>query len=256
MKKILAVVSGAAAATVGVVFLKRSDVPQVPFAKTTRETISNVLSTNGKVEPAEYIEVRVETPGLVKRVLVHAGDSVRKDQMLAELSEPGLQQELDAATARRGSGARRTCKHCRPAEKAPTRRNSKVLLNRLKADRDAAQRNLEALQRLLAKQAATAFEVEQARQSVESLDVQIQSLQQRRAALVGKGDIASAEARVQEAEANVALARGRMRQDIIRAPMGGTRLRPAGARRFLSECRGPGGEHRQAGSGAGARLCG
>jgi HlyD family secretion protein len=52
--------------------------------------------------------------------------------------------------------------------------------------------------------------------------VQIQSLQQRRTALVGKGDIASAEARVQEAQANVALARDRMRQDTIRAPLAGT----------------------------------
>ena len=68
--------------------------------KATRQTISNVLSTNGKVEPVDYVDVRVETPGLVKKVLVHTGDSVSKDQVLAQLSEPGLEQELEAATAR------------------------------------------------------------------------------------------------------------------------------------------------------------
>src|SRR4051794_34875892 len=81
-------------------YLKRSDVPKIPFGKATRETVSNTLSTNGKVEPAEYIDVRAESPGLVKRVLVHSGDSVRQGQVLAELSEPGLQQELDAVLAR------------------------------------------------------------------------------------------------------------------------------------------------------------
>ena len=64
--------------------------------------------------------------------------------------------------------------------------------------------------------------MDQARQAVSSLDVQIQSLRQRRAELVGKGDLGSAQARVEEAEANVHLSRDRISQDIIRAPMAGT----------------------------------
>jgi HlyD family secretion protein len=105
----------------------------------------------------------------------------------------------------------------------------------LKSDREAAQRNVDALQRLLAKQAATPFEVEQARQSLKSLDVQIQSLQQRRAALVGKGDLSNSQARVEEAEANVRLARDRIAHDTIRAPMAGTVYDlPARAGSFLN----------------------
>ena len=100
MKKLLALIVVLAAALAGWFWLKRSDDPKVPFAKATREKISNVLSTNGKVEPAQYIDVHVESSGLVKRLLVHAGDPVRKDQILAELGEPGLQQELEAAAAR------------------------------------------------------------------------------------------------------------------------------------------------------------
>ena len=82
--------------------------PTVLFVKATRQTLSNVLSTNGKVEPVDYVDVRVESPGLVKQVLVHNGDSVRKDQVLAQLSEPGLQQELEGAIAREVSGTRRS----------------------------------------------------------------------------------------------------------------------------------------------------
>ena len=233
MKKILALVLALAALSAWF-FLKRSDVPQVAFAKAARATISNVLSTNGKVEPEEYIDVRVEVPGLVRQVLVHPGDAVRKDQVLAEISEPGLQQELEAATAREAQ-ARADLQTLQAGGKSADTAELEGSINRLKNDRDAAQINLDSLRRLLAKQAATQYEVEQAAQAVKSLDVQIQSLQQRRASLVGKGDLASAAARVQEAEANVLLARVRLKQDVIRAPMAGTIYDlPARAGSFLN----------------------
>jgi len=221
LKKLLALIVLLAAALSVWFYVKRSGDPPVAFAKTTRQKISNVLSTNGKVEPAEYVDVRVESSGLVKQLLVHAGDSVSKDQVLAELSEPGLQQELDAAIARE-SQARANLQVLQAGGRSSDITEIDGALNRLKSDRDAAQRNFDALQRLLAKQAATAFEVEQARQALKSLDVQIESLQQKRAALVGKGDLGSAQARVEEAEANVRLARDRITLNTIRAPMGGT----------------------------------
>jgi HlyD family secretion protein len=220
LKKTLFVVLALGAALAVWLLTRKSVTPSVPFARAMRATISNVLSTNGKVEPSEFIDVRVESPGLVKRVLVHAGDSVRTGQVLAELSEQGLQQELDAANAREAQ-ARADLETLQAGGKSSDTAELDGSLNRLKADRDAAQRNLEALDRLQAKQAATAFEVEQARQSLQSLDVQIQSLQKRRTTLVGKGDLGNAQARVRETEANVALARNRIRQDIIRSPLAG-----------------------------------
>jgi RND family efflux transporter MFP subunit len=50
----------------------------------------------------------------------------------------------------------------------------------------------------------------------------MEALQSRRAALVGKGDLGSAQARVREAEANVQLARDRIALDVIRSPIAGT----------------------------------
>jgi len=233
-KALRVLIVGAAVVGVGWYFAKRPAVPTVLFAKTARQTLSNVLSTNGKVEPVEYMEVRVQSPGLVKQVLVHNGDSVRKDQILAELTEPGLQQELDAAVAREAQ-ARADLQTLQAGGRTSDAAEIDGSINRFKADRDAAQRNLDALQRLLEKQAATAYDVQQARQSVHSLDVQIESLQQRRAALVGKGDLGSAQARLQEAEANVQLARTRLAQDVIRSPMAGTIYDlPARAGSFLN----------------------
>jgi HlyD family secretion protein len=202
-------------------FNKRSDVPQVPFAKATRGTISNLLSTNGKVEPVDYIEVHVQTPGVIGQLLVHNGDSVRKGQVLAHLNEPGLEQELQAALAREAQ-SRADLQTLQAGGRSSDGAELDGSLSRVKADRDAAQHNLEALQRLVAKQAATPYEVEQARQAVHSLDVQIQALQQRRTALVGKDDISSAQARVRETQANVQLAQEHLEQDVIRAPMSGS----------------------------------
>jgi HlyD family secretion protein len=235
LKKTLLVLLFIAVAVSAAFFFKsRSAAPAVLFVKTTRQTLSNQLSTNGKVEPVDYMEVRVESPGLVKQVLVHNGDSVRKDQVLAQLSEPGLQQELDGAIAREAQ-ARADLQTLQAGGKSSDAAEIDGSLNKLKSDRDAAEHNLEALQRLLAKQAATQFEVDQAKQSVRSLDVQVESLQQRRTALVGKGDLGSAQARVREAEANVQLARNRLQVDVIQSPMAGTIYDlPARAGSFLN----------------------
>ena len=165
--------------------------------------------------------MHVQTPGVIGQLLVHDGDSVRKGQVLAHLNEPGLDQELQAALAREAQ-SRADLQTLQAGGRSSDSAELEGSLNRVKADRDAAQHNLEALQRLLSKQAATPYEVEQARQAVHSLDVQIQALQQRRTALVGKDDITSAQARVRETQANVQLAQEHIAQDVIRAPMSGT----------------------------------
>ena len=213
---------------------RKSTAPQVPFAKTTRETISNVLSTNGKVEPLSYMDVRVELRGLVKRVLVQVGDKVSKGQVIAELSQPGLQEEIDAAMAREAQ-ARADLQTLQGGGRTAETAELDASLNRLKSDRAAVQKTLESLQRLQQKQAATAFEVDQAKQSVQSLDVQIQGLEHRRGAVVGSGDLAASKAKLEEASANLQLARSHTSEGTITAPMAGTIYDlPARAGAFLN----------------------
>lgn len=221
MKKAVAAILILAAALAAWVITRKSDSSPVSFVKATRETISNILSTNGKVEPREYVDIHADTNGLVKRVLVQNGDKVAKDQALVELSEPGLEQELDAAQAREAQ-ARAQLQTLQTGGRPVDTADINGTRNRLQGERDAAQRNLESLERLQQKQAATAFEVDQARQAVKNLDVQIQSLGERRSSLVGQGEVAAAQARVNEAAANVQLAQSHISQDVIRAPLAGT----------------------------------
>ena len=202
-------------------FRTKNEDPRIPFARATRQTLSDTVSTNGKVEPIEYTDIHVDTAGMVKRLLVHQGDTVRQGQIIAELSQPGLTEDLQASEAR-VEEARAALKTLRAGGRTEDRAELEGNLNRLIAQRAAAQRNLEALQRLLASQAATPFEVQQAQQAVNDLDVQIQSLRSRQSSLVGKGDLDSAEARLREAEANVRLARTHLGQNTIVTPLAGT----------------------------------
>jgi HlyD family secretion protein len=202
-------------------FTRHNDLPQVPFAKATRQTISNTLSTNGKVEPSQFVDVRVDAPGLVSALPVHAGDNVRKGQLLAQLSRPGGAEELAAAEAR-AAQARAELEALRAGGRGSDTAEIEGTINRLTNQREAAVRNVESLERLVKANAATRFELDQASQSVRDLDAQIAALRQRRAALVGKNDIAAAAARLQEAEASIQLARTHMAQYTIRSPLAGT----------------------------------
>jgi HlyD family secretion protein len=202
------------------VFARKTELPRVPFAKATRQTISNTLSTNGKVEPIEYVDVRVQEPGLVKRVLVHSGDSVREGQVLAELSQTGLTQDLAAAEAR-AAQSRAELQSYTAGGRTSDVAELNASLSRLQASRDLAQRNLQSLERLQKQQAATSYEVQQAHQALNDIDVQIRGLEQRRGALVGHNDLAAAQARLREADANVALAKQRLAQNVITSPMAG-----------------------------------
>jgi len=199
---------------------RRSDIPQVPFAKVIRQIISNTLTTNGRVEPIESVDVRVDVRAIVKSLPVHQGDKVKKGQLLAQLSQPGVAEELAAAEARVAQ-ARAELEGLRAGGRGQDLADIEGSVNRLRVQREAAQKNLDALNRLLQANAATRFEVDQAAQTVRDLDSQIEGLRQRRSALVGKTDIAASEARLREAEANAQLARTHAAENAVYSPMTG-----------------------------------
>src|SRR5665213_1004583 len=78
----------------------KSQPPSAPFAKVVRQKISNNLSTNGKVEPEDYTEVHADIQGIIRRLPIHRGDTVAQGQVIAEISQPGVEEELQSAEAR------------------------------------------------------------------------------------------------------------------------------------------------------------
>jgi HlyD family secretion protein len=201
-------------------YRRKNDPPQVPFAKVIHETLVSTLPTNGKVEPIEWQAVRVEQTGLVNKVPVQDGQTVSQGAVLATMSETGLQADLETAEAHVAQAL---------ADVATIEAGGKQIeltaidndLARVRAEKEVAQRDYASLRRLADKQAATAVEVQAARSKLNGAELAIDSLEKRRAALIGKSDKTVAQARLRDAEAAVELAKNHMAQTVIRAPIAG-----------------------------------
>ena len=102
MKKLLLILIPLAAVAGWFVYQAKTELPSVPFAKTSRERLSATLSTNGKVEPLSFTEVRALTSGRVQHLRFKQGEEVQAGQALAEMSQPGDADDLAAAEARLG----------------------------------------------------------------------------------------------------------------------------------------------------------
>ena len=139
-------------------FMSRGSVVLVRAASAERTTIRSVVSTNGKVEPLENFEAHSPIATTVKKLYVKEGDHVRKGQLLAQLDDAGARS--DAARAQ---------ERIRAAESdlsavAAGGNREEVLtvesqLSKARTERDAAQQNLDALQRLQQQGAASSAEV-------------------------------------------------------------------------------------------------
>lgn len=217
----LAILLVGAAVIVAWLATKKAAPPDVEFVKVTRETLTSSLSTNGKVEPIEWMPVRSERAGLLTRVYISRGQQVAKDQPLVELDTRVAGADLAKAQA--------AIQEAKAQEQVLTqggrvgeRQQIDSDLARARLDLDVAQKNYQALERLVAKQAATRQELDTARQLVDQLQLRIQSLEKSKTALVTGIDKEIAKARLQEAQSSADVAKSNLDLSIIRAPMNGT----------------------------------
>ncbi len=217
----LAILLLGGAGIVAWVAMRKSSPPEVVFTKVKRETLINSLNTNGKVEPIEWMPVRSERMGVITRTLVTKGQYVRKGDPLVELDTRVASADLSKAQA--------AIQEAQAQEQVLTqggrvaeRQQIEADLARTRLDLDAAQKGYEALDRLVAKQAATRQELDTAHQLVEQLQLKIQSLEKNKAALVTGTDRDIAKARLQQAQSSAAVAQTNLDLSVIRAPMDGT----------------------------------
>jgi HlyD family secretion protein len=199
----------------------RNQPPEMAFARVVRESITSSVPTNGKVEPIEWAEARAERPGPVEKILVQRGALVEHGAALIELDSSEARAAVAVAQAR-VTQARSELEVIQKGGRAADLSAIAGDLEREKLELAVAQKEYDSLVRLQAKQAATAYEVAQAKDKMDRAQVQIRSLEQRRGALVVPQDRSSAQARVRDAESAVTLAEDRVRKSVIRAPLAGT----------------------------------
>jgi HlyD family secretion protein len=215
------VLAGAIGAVLIILALRRNAPPDIPFAKVTREAITSTLTTNGKVEPIEWASARAERPGVIKKVMVHRGQNVASGAALIELDTRDANAQLanaEAQIAQAQAQQQALLQGGSGVERAQIEND----LQRARLDLESARHNAEAVDRLVAKQAAPETELTSARQRVEQLQIQVQGLEERRKALVSSTDKDIAEAHLQQAFASANLARSNLALSSVRAPIGGT----------------------------------
>jgi HlyD family secretion protein len=205
---------------VAVVVSRRDDPVLVRTGLAVRGKIQSVISTNGKIEPVSNFEAHAPVSTTVQRVLVKEGDFVKKGQLLVE---------LDAADARAQGAKAQTQMRAAQADVSAVERGGtqeEVLtldaqLAKARADRDTAQRNLDALRRLQPEGAASAGEVRQAEAVLVAADAQLNLLQQKQKRRYSKPEVARIEAQRSEARAVFEAAQDVLSKSNVRAPFDG-----------------------------------
>jgi HlyD family secretion protein len=200
---------------------RRDSVVAVHLSAVSRMTIESIISTNGKVEPAEWAAARSLSPGIVDSISVERGQAVTAGQPLISLDMRLTQTELAGALARKQE-AQVDVSTLSQGGKAAAIASLNDSLQVAKDNVAIAQRNYDSLQRLLPQQAATKTQVDDARDVLDRTRLQVASIEHQRASLVTSADKSAAMARVNDAQAVVDQASQRLQYGVIRAPASGT----------------------------------
>ncbi len=199
---------------------RRDDSIPVRTATTTRGIIRSVISTNGKIEPAQNFEAHAPVATTVKRVLIHEGDHVKKGQLLLQLDDADARSQAARAMAQMKAAQAEVAsvQHGGTQEEIYT---VDAQLVKARTDRDAAQRNLQAMQSLEQKGAASAGEVREAENALKRADAELNLLQQKQKDRYSQPEVARVEAQKSEAQAAHDAAEDVLAKSNLQAPFDG-----------------------------------
>ncbi len=198
---------------------RASKVP-VRAERAQRQTIVNVVATNGKVEPVENFEAHAPIATTVRRVLVKAGDSVKAGQLLLELDASSARAEAARALAQLRSAQAQS----KAVEKGGTREEvltNEALLVKARTELESAQRNLDAMRKLRERKAASVGELQEAENRFRRAQAEVELLEQKLKDRFSRPEVTRTAAQLDEAQAAYAAALNMLQGAIVRAPRAG-----------------------------------
>jgi HlyD family secretion protein len=199
----------------------RNTVVTVRTEQVTRQDIASVISTNGKVEPVRNFAAYAPAPATVRRVLVHEGDHVKQGQLLLELDDVDARAQAAKALAQ----LRAAEADLQAAQTGGTHEQvltTQADLEKAQAERNDAQRNFEAVQRLQQNGAAAPAEVEAARNRLTRANADVQLLQSRLKSPFSSPEMEKVQANLTQARAAYRAAQELLKNLNVRAPFAGT----------------------------------
>jgi HlyD family secretion protein len=200
---------------------RKDSIPDVHFARATRQTISSTIPTNGKVEPVQFAAARAEIPGVVQSVSVERGQEVKAGQTLVVLDNATQRAAVNASEAQLQE-AQANQSVVEQGGRTPEITDVQSNLATAHLQLQEAQRSLDSTRRLYANHAATQQELLAAEDAVKRATVQIQSLENRRNSLVSSADRTVSQAKLHDAEAGLVLSQHQFALTTIKSPMTGT----------------------------------
>ncbi len=201
------------------VSLHRSQVP-IRVGRVDRQTITESIATNGKIEALDNFEAYAPMATTVKKIYVQQGSWVKPGQILLQLEDANARSQAARAEAQlKGAEAElNTVENGGTKDELLTTRNSLV---KAQADRDAAQRNLHAMQHLLQTGAASQAEVDAAQNKLRIDEANVEMLQQQLTGRYSTQDVGHVEAQEVEARASLAAAQELLKNSNVVAPRSG-----------------------------------
>jgi HlyD family secretion protein len=199
---------------------RRREVP-VRAAKAERQTITATIQTNGKIEPISNFEAHAPAPTTVKRVLVREGQHVKAGQLLVELDDSGVRSQAARAMTQI-KAAEADLNAVRNGGTREEVLTTEAQLSSARVERDAAQRNLQAMRALQQRGAASAGEVTDAENRLKTAQAQASLLEQKLKSRYSGPEVARVQAQEGEARAAYSAARELLQQSNVRTPRDGT----------------------------------
>jgi HlyD family secretion protein len=193
----------------------------IRVAVVERSNLKSTKSTNGKVEPTSNFEAHAPFAGVVKALYVHEGDKATEGKLLLQMDDGDAMARLATAVA----GLRGAQASYDAMMKGGTQEERLSLngdLTKASMDRDQAQHDLAALEKLQAEGAASAAEVSSAKNRLASANDSIALLEKRKSSRYDSTDLAHTKAALEDAQASYAAAQAVVNQANVKAPFAGT----------------------------------
>lgn len=178
---ILVVVGVVVVVAIALVALRPRQIP-VSIVPVSRESISETITSNGKVEPVDAAIARAEFPTFVAKVMVTEGQAVHRGQQILTLDVADIRAQLAQARANLLT-AQTDLKNARAGGAPDEVAELKGSLQQARVDVMNLQRTQKALEGLVEKHAATQDEVAQNQASLDKAKSRVQELEQRKEAL-------------------------------------------------------------------------
>jgi HlyD family secretion protein len=194
---------------------------RVNVVSPSRQDIKRTITTNGKVEPIQNFEAHAPIASTVRKILVQEGQKVQKGQLLLQLDDASARAQVAKAQAQLKAAevGSQALQQGGTTEEVLTRQAD---LTKAKAELDAATRNVEAVNRLQQKGAASQDEVVAAQQRLSKAQADVNLLNQKVGNRYSTAERSRTAADVADARAALAAAEQMIADSNIRAPFSGT----------------------------------